>query len=223
MKITCISDLHGAKPELPGGDLLIVAGDLTACDTVSQWVRFFEWFKKQDYCKKVYIGGNHDNFLAQCISSEEYAELFDCYPDGDLEFADYLKDSGTEFQGLKIWGSPWTQSFSGMNPHCMAFTEDRESLLEQHFAKIPDDTDILITHSPPFKILDEVETEFNANFGSISLLTHTRRVNPKLHVFGHIHENGGKKKKIGKTLYVNAAYMSPMYIEGENKIITVEL
>jgi Icc-related predicted phosphoesterase len=36
MIIDCISDLHGAQPKLEGGDLLIVAGDLTARDTEQQ-------------------------------------------------------------------------------------------------------------------------------------------------------------------------------------------
>jgi hypothetical protein len=35
--IDCISDLHGNEPKLPGGDILIIAGDMTARDAVVDW------------------------------------------------------------------------------------------------------------------------------------------------------------------------------------------
>lgn len=63
MDITAISDLHGHYPELPGGDLLIVAGDLTSRDTQEQHLQFLSWIGKQDYKKKIWIAGNHDNYL----------------------------------------------------------------------------------------------------------------------------------------------------------------
>jgi len=52
MIIDCIADLHGFYPELDGGDLLIIAGDITASDKSHQWVEFFKWLAAQDYQKK---------------------------------------------------------------------------------------------------------------------------------------------------------------------------
>ena len=40
ISITCISDLHGFQPSLPGGDLLLIAGDLTARNTFDEYERF---------------------------------------------------------------------------------------------------------------------------------------------------------------------------------------
>ena len=61
MIVDCIGCLHGARPHLEGGDLLIVTGDLCARDEYDEYVAFFEWLKKQKYRKKIFISGNHDN------------------------------------------------------------------------------------------------------------------------------------------------------------------
>jgi len=53
--------------------------------------------------------------------------------------------------------------------------------------KIPDDTDILVTHTPPVGHGDLCCTGIRA--GCVELLTTVQqRVKPKYHVFGHIHE-----------------------------------
>jgi Icc-related predicted phosphoesterase len=175
MDITAISDLHGFFPDLPGGDLLIVAGDLTARDLENEYALVDYWINDQPYKKKIVIAGNHDNVLAE--------ERF------KFQFCDYLCDSGTEFEGLKIWGSPWTLTFPGINPKCTAFTGD-EKLLAEKFALIPDDIDILITHGPPHGVKDW--NKYGDNCGSLSLLMKaTSLPKLKLFVFGHIHESYG--------------------------------
>ena len=143
MIIDCISDLHGHYPKLEGGDLLIVAGDLTARDTQMEHMQFLSWIAQQNYKKKIWIAGNHDNYLqgTKFIPIKELG-------------MEYLCDSGTEFEGLKIWGSPWTLKFPGMNPHCMAFTCDTEEELAEKWALIPSDTNILITHGPSWGLHD---------------------------------------------------------------------
>jgi Predicted phosphoesterases, related to the Icc protein len=53
--------------------------------------------------------------------------------------------------------------------------------------KIPDDTDILVTHTPPVGHGDLCCTGVRA--GCVELLTTVQqRIKPKYHVFGHIHE-----------------------------------
>ncbi len=222
MIIDCISDLHGHEPELDGGDLLIIAGDMTAADTIPQWVDFYDWLRIQEYRKKVYIGGNHDNFLTSCVSVEDPSHEFlksiqECQCD-DCDGI-YLCDSGIEFEGLKIWGSPWTKTFPGMNRKCKAFTFNRDNDLFEKWLLIPDDVDILVTHAPPFCILDQCGI-----FGPYVGDRHLRqcleeRVKPKLHVFGHIHENGGKQivfKRPGygtenNTICVNSSHVNERY------------
>ncbi len=233
MIIDCIGCTHGAYPELSGGDLLIVTGDITAHDKMPEWVGFFKWLKKQDYKKKILIGGNHDRLLEQCISTAEakamgFHELDDItshylYDDS----YEYLYNNGTEFEGLKIWGSPHSVWFHGVNPLCKAFME-KESQLAKRWALIPLDVDILITHTPPYLILDDMPEHLN--FGSHSLLVELEtRLKPKLHVFSHIHEGYGQLvfKRPGhgsenNTLCVNCSIMDENY-KPVNKPIRVEL
>lgn len=224
MIIDCISDLHGYYPNLEGGDLLILAGDYTASDKLSQWVKFYQWLAEQNYKKKIIISGNHDthmylgypNTQSEVESLKEIIEFLDV----DINF-EYLYDSGTEFQGLKIWGSPWTQRFPGMNPHCMAFTCETDADLGIKFAFIPDDVDILITHSPALGVLDESKRKVRCGSQALhSILAY--RIRPKLHVFGHIHEGYGQKEQFNKCLSVNASYVDGDY-EPVNKPIRVIL
>lgn len=190
MIIDCISDLHGHYPKLEGGDLLIVAGDLTATDTYEQHQEFREWIQEQKYKQKIFIAGNHDNYLTK---SHPYPFGVN-FPNGT-----YICDSETEFEGLKIWGSPWTLAFKGMNPKAKAFTCETEEELADKWALIPDDTDILVTHAPPYGVLDQVENYLSGkieNCGSKTLFDSIAAIQPKLHIFGHIHENGRKGIRI---------------------------
>lgn len=213
MIIDCCGCLHGHYPQLEGGDLLIVAGDLTATDSCIQHLRFQLWLHDQKYTKKIVISGNHDKrmeTLGYNSIQRQYEELGE----------DYLCDSGTEFEyqdkipcnfcrtraqcvsdplfcnsptkkKLKIWGSPWTLTFPGINPKCTAFTGD-EKLLASKFSMIPDDIDILVTHGPPKFIMDEINSgPYPENAGSVSLMNKVKDSNIKIHVFGHIHEGYG--------------------------------
>lgn len=193
MIIDCIADLHGNYPKLEGGDLLIVAGDLTARDEAIDWCRFFSWLDLQKYNKKIFIGGNHDNFLKNIAPTKDPVEVglpLNC----TLDF-EYLCDSGTEFEGLRIWGSPWTPWFKGVNPQCKAFMKSDNSLCKK-WELIPP-CDILITHGPAYGILDGVPLEDGSFYhcGSKSLynwMKHGDR--PAYHIFGHIHEAYGKEE-----------------------------
>jgi predicted phosphodiesterase len=234
MIIDCISDLHGQLPELEGGDLLIIAGDFTSRDTEEEHVRFCSWLSLQDhYRKKIIIAGNHDNMWFKIKAQKGLDPINPNY-----EWFEYLCDSGTEFEGLKIWGSPWTTKFKGMNPHCMAFTVDTDEELAEKWALIPDDVDILITHCPPYGILDKVhrkgkhvKTLNNLNdedlhCGSRSLRAYTlsgnKFKNKKLHIFGHIHEGGGKVIDMISCKFINASHVNERY-KPVNKPIRVIL
>jgi predicted phosphodiesterase len=216
MIIDCVSDLHGFYPKLDGGDLLIVAGDLTSHDYFNEYCYIFQHISRAPYKKRVLIGGNHDNLLQQ------HADFFDL----SINFS-YLQDSGTEFEGLKIWGSPWTKTFEGMNPLCKAFTVDTEEELEEKWKLIPRDTNILITHSPSFGNYDWVKKQngsIGASVGSITLwMTMLTMVpNLKLHVTGHIHEANGESLHTNGIHLVNASHVNERY-QPVNKPIRVIL
>lgn len=204
MIIDCISDLHSFYPELEGGDLLIVAGDLTGRNISYEYLRCFLWLTEQKYKKIVLVAGNHDNEIEK--------KHIKFHVNGKIT---YFCDSGTEYEGLKIWGSPWTKTFPGMNPHCKAFTVDTEEELAEKWALIPDDIDILVTHSPPYGILDGIEGEDIDDViwtGSPTLRHHVlSRIKPKIHAFGHIHANGGKMVDLVTTKFINASYVDESY------------
>lgn len=209
MIIDAISDLHGETPKLPGGDLLIVAGDSLAGDSLLGRIRFFVWLAHQPYKERVYISGNHDHSFAR--QNPDYA------PEGT-----YLEDSSTVHNGLHIYGTPWTPWFDGVPKHADAFM-CKERDLQEKFAQIPaDDCDILVTHAPPHGILDKVYKTFygsNHHKGSLMLLNATTRVKPWIHFFGHIHEGFGFEIR-SDVLYCNCSFMDEDCVP-RNKIIRV--
>lgn len=243
MIVDCIADLHGFYPQLKGGDLLIIAGDLTKHDTILEHGIFNGWVLNQNYKKKIFIAGNHDNCLFGsspnkfikdssveylCDSGAEVSYHIDEFPEEDEGFLPSGKRT------LKIWGSPWTKSFEGMNQKCKAFTVDTEEELDKKWDLIPKDVDILVTHSPPFAILDEVYNQHphtSYSVGSKGLLKRVLYIRPKIHVFGHIHEAYGelnfRNKKIcakdAKNIqFINASHVNEFY-KPTNKPIRVIL
>jgi hypothetical protein len=223
MIIDCISDLNGHYPFLPGGDLLIVAGDLTKSDEISEYFPFLKWLKNQNYAKKVFISGNQDRRL-NTPWPRPMKGPFREKENKKFYYFDYLLDSGTIFQDLRIWGSPWTKRCEGMNRHCMDFTVETDEELAEKWALIPQDIDILITHSPPAGVLDEVEKNGRIeNAGSESLIKPLCKSGCRLHVFGHIHESYGKFiNPINGITYVNASHVNKKY-EPVNKPIRIIL
>lgn len=202
MKVTCISDLHGNEPELPGGDLLIVAGDWTARDTHPCHVKFAKWFEKQPYSKKIIIAGNHEKRLIWFRSSKLKSDM-------PILAANYLEDSGIEIEGVKFWGTPWTPWFDGINPDCDAFMLRTEDELAEKFALIPEDTEVLITHGPAYGMLDW--TDWDERVGSKALGDRIKQLpNLLLHVHGHIHEEYGYMMRDG-VLRLCVSRMSRQY------------
>jgi len=86
------------------------------------------------------------------------------------------------------------------------------------WSNVPADTDVLITHSPPFGILDVVNGE---HVGCRDLARELKRIRPRLHIFGHIHQSYGRIDRDG-TIYVNAALRDEEY-KLVNQPIVVDL
>lgn len=197
MLATTISDTHSLHNQLklPGGDLLIHAGDFCNRGSEVEALDFINWFAKQDYKYKVFIAGNHDFYFEKFLNEEIYKIL----PKNVF----YLNDSGIELEGVKIWGSPITPTF-----HNMAFNRDRGEVIAKHWKKILADTDVLITHGPPFGILDFTNSQ--QNVGCEELLKTIKKINLKYHIFGHIHEGFGEIK-IGETSFINTSSVDFRY------------
>ncbi len=229
MIIDCISDLHGDFPELEGNaDVLIVAGDLTARHTLKEFNYFFNWLKKQNYKHKIVIGGNHDAYLQQNVMYGQNSMNLGRNEDGTYDYY-YLCESEVIIDGIKFYGTPWTKTFAGIAPNCKAFTVDGEEMLSKKWVVIPEDTDVLITHSPPYLIGDLVDRSpyEPEHVGSKSLGRLIRDSNIKLNVFGHVHEGYGEMRleRISddhEFIFVNASIMNKDY-ESVNKPIRIEI
>ncbi|WP_445711663.1 metallophosphatase domain-containing protein [Flavobacterium sp.] len=198
MQFTLISDTHGLhnKLTLQGGDILIHAGDVSVRGTESEVLDFLNWFKKQPYTYKIFIAGNHDWFFEK--ESQEYIKSI--IPKDVI----YLNDSGVCIEGVNIWGSPIQPTFFNW-----AFNRARGKEIDAHWQLIPNNTDILITHGPPFGVLDKIIK--GQTVGCEMLLDKVREIKPKLHVFGHIHEAYGLHKHEEVT-YSNASVLNVKYL-----------
>lgn len=195
MRIVCLSDTHGLhdQVDVPDGDILLHAGDLTGRGRLEELAAAADWVRSLPHAHKVLIAGNHDFCLEQ---QPEKARAL-------LEGLTYLQDDLCVCAGLKIYGSPWQPWF-----HDWAFNLRRGEPLRKTWAKIPEDTDIVITHGPPQGILDRC---FDGRpVGCQDLLERLQVVRPRLHLFGHIHEAYGQQQ-VGETLYVNASSCTLQY------------
>lgn len=186
MKILHLSDTHDCHrrlPDLPEADIVVHSGDFTMNGSEQEALDFLNWFCNLPYPHKIFICGNHD----------------DCLYGANIEGLDdsvhYLCNSGVEIDGVKFYGVPM---FMG---DCITERQNR------NYAKIPMGTDILITHTPPFGILD---FDGNINYGSEELFTRIVTVKPHLHLFGHIHSQYGMKI-LNNITFSNGAIMNADY------------
>ena len=63
--IDCISDTHTLHKKilLPGGDILIHAGDCSNGSELEPALEFLDWFKEQNYAHRLLVPGNHDTIF----------------------------------------------------------------------------------------------------------------------------------------------------------------
>lgn len=191
MRFVVISDTHGYHQEvdLPEGDLLLHAGDISEMGTKSEAEAFVEWFAEQEYDHKIFIGGNHDLYL------DNYAPDFQAMLPEEVI---YLRNNGCDIDGIRFWGSPVSPDLIGW-----AFGKHRAEMAE-HWQYMPSDIDILITHTPPSGILDESST--GRSLGCTDLLGKVQEIQPKFHIFGHIHASYGRTT-VDETTFINASIM----------------
>ncbi|KAH7904690.1 metallophosphoesterase domain-containing protein 1 [Hygrophoropsis aurantiaca] len=193
IRVVCISDTHNthhSQPSIPAGDILIHSGDLTQSGTLNELCDALDWLSLQPHPFKIFIAGNHDSSLAD---PETRAHVITTYP-----ALTYLENSAIELtvrgRTLRVYGSPYTPkhgswafqyprvSPTSYSPHAHPYTEHESTSI---WSSVPPLTDILITHGPPFSLLDLGRT------GCYALLCALWRVRPRLHVFGHIHAARG--------------------------------
>lgn len=186
MKILHLSDTHGCHRrlrDLPEADVAVHSGDFTMAGCEAEAIDFMNWFCDLPYKQKIFICGNHD----EC--------LYGANIDGLDVNVHYLCNSGITIDGVKFYGVPM-------------FLEDCITDRQSHnYARIPEDTDVLITHSPAYGILDYDD---DINYGSEEILERIPALSLKAHLFGHIHAQHGILEQNG-ILFSNGAIMNADY------------
>ncbi|KAK6767090.1 hypothetical protein RB195_026391 [Necator americanus] len=190
LKVVCISDTHNQLDqvkEIPDGDVLIHAGDLTNYGSEEELKKFNDEI------------GNHDLGFDDTENLKERLEQYRGQGTSRgyllLTNATWLHDKGVEIDGVNFFGSSWHPLYG------YPFYRPRPEL-EEKWKVLPSNLDVLITHSPALGYLDAFGDE---RWGCRYLLKEIEeRVKPKYHVFGHIHERHGVLSN-GPTTFVNAA------------------
>jgi predicted phosphodiesterase len=215
MKVTLISDTHSKHKQLdgdlPGGEILIHAGDFMNSGYVkTEATEFFDWFDAIDnYDTKILIAGNHDRIME---NDPEWAQgiltgykTIEYLQDDDLTL--YYDGHNGDFpeDNVHIYGSPWQPAF-----YDWAFNLPRNSEeMKSKWDAIPTNTDILITHGPPFGYQD-IPGGQSIRVGCEMLRYRVDEIKPKIHVFGHIHGANGYYFN-GHTHFFNASVLNERY------------
>jgi Icc-related predicted phosphoesterase len=207
-KICIISDTHNQlsliRPHIPECDILIHCGDATYFGKPEELVKFNAQMGKIKAKRKLFIPGNHE--LSLDINHRKYSN----YAINYLYNMDVLINNTTEIDGLRIY----TCSFGSRMPR-WAFTNEEESVKKRYYDMIPEGIDILVTHFPPFGILD------GKNWGCKSLLDAIDRIQPKYLFCGHVHSDYDSQK-YGKTTIINAVCLDESYTY-KNKPVIVDI
>lgn len=192
LTIVLVSDTHELENsvDVPYGDLLVHCGDLSMLSgSIRAIADFNAWLGGLPHRHRILVPGNHDRFLEDPSNRKLISN------------ATVLINEGVEIEGgLRIWGTPTTPVGPGF---CVPSADERREI----YARIPDETDILISHGPPRGILDRTPGS-SFHTGDQELRDAVSRVKPRLHVFGHIH---GAYGVVGTehTTFVNAALLGP--------------
>jgi Icc-related predicted phosphoesterase len=200
LTIVAISDTHNQaeKMTVPDGDILIHAGDLTMGGTGKELAQAAKWLgsMQKRFKAVIAIPGNHD-FGAQ-DDPVRTRQLFTNYG-VRLLIDDYML-----VDGIKFYGSPWQPWF-----YDWAFNFPRNDggvMARQKWDQIPHDTNVLITHGPPYGLLDKTLGHSYDNRVGCPQLIRAILARPAIqaHIFGHIHESFGQHEEDG-VWFINAA------------------
>ncbi|MFK7945701.1 MAG: metallophosphatase domain-containing protein [Paracoccaceae bacterium] len=196
MRVVVVSDTHGAHEDLGilEGDVLIHCGDHENLFTPNAGIldAIDDWFARQRFSLILCTGGNHDIELQRRVATGR----------SPFRNAIYLQDEAVTFRGLKFWGAPWVPVLSGH-----AFFAD-DAMLAAAWAGIPEDVNVLITHTPPAGVLDV--SSAGIALGCEHLAARLAQIRPMLHCFGHVHASAGTRRVAGTT-FANATSVNSKY------------
>lgn len=225
MKIVAISDVHGKwnKLQIPECDILISAGDYSFRGEKHMVENFHKWLNKQEAGYIISGQGNHELWVEKNFAeAKEIAEKA-------CPGVHFIGDAQTiNIEGIKIFVSactPWFYDWAWNRARSLGEAQHRQiKYIGDEWAKIEPDTNILVTHGPPYEILDELlyvdGTPKGQFVGCDILAKKITQIKPDLHIFGHIHCGYGQKHLNG-TSYYNVAICDEMYM-ASNPITVID-
>lgn len=206
MKLVMLSDTHAKwkKLVIPECDVLISAGDYSFRGERHLVKNFHEWLNKQPAKHIISVQGNHEVEVEKDFQNAKQLALSVC------PRVQFIDEGEVVIDGVKFYGSAITPWF-----YDWAWNRWRGPDIKKHWDRIPDDTQVLITHGPPAGFLDIV---YHADgmtpkerVGCMDLADRIKELKQlKLHVFGHIHGSTGETHFNGVT-YINASICDEMY------------
>lgn len=181
LRFVCVSDLHMRfdRIRMPPGDVLLFAGDFGTWRTsgADACAALDAWIAAQPHRHKLVVSGNHDD-LSKKLPAQIQAMLPHCT---------YLQDSEVTVEGVRVYGAPWTLArnvFYRANSFAL-----RGDSFAGRWRAVPEGIDVLLTHVPPYGVLDEYPP--GSHLGSMALRNECcSRIHPKVCVFGHHHAPG---------------------------------
>lgn len=206
IRVVCISDTHNhILDNVPPGEILIHAGDMTNDGSVAEIQRQVDWLASLPHKEIIVISGNHDTYLdprtRPSLREEQRSGSIDW---GRVHYLQHRRlsltitvdcrdsNSGTSLlaeqrqRRIRVYGAPQIPACGPMSVHAFQYPRGQDAWSET----VPDDTDIVITHTPPKHHLDLAVSQ--KGIGCEHLLAEIERVKPTLHVFGHVHWGAGQ-------------------------------
>ncbi|PWY76323.1 Ser/Thr protein phosphatase family protein [Aspergillus heteromorphus CBS 117.55] len=209
-RFVCVSDTHAYTPSeagfrLPAGDVLIHAGDLTNHGSAAELRKTMSWIAAADFEVKIVICGNHDVTLDPGFYAEYGAKFHGQLLEDPRQCIEIVTEASPSIIFLRhqsalvrlirpngpktifrVFGSPYSQS-----PGTWAYGYESADAVAL-WSSIPLDTDIVVTHTPPYSHCDSrVE---GSPAGCEALRGALSEVRPSLAVCGHVHESRGYER-----------------------------
>jgi len=200
LHISDTHSLHRGAIDMPDADILIHSGDVAKVGSDSELGDFNDWLGGLDgkYRHKLVISGNHDywdtNWRLNRGHLSDDAALDPEYFQRKITNAKVLNHEMVKVMGIKIWGAGW-------------HPRRGDSMSGNDYADIPEGVDVVVTHEAAFGIFDMTG---GGHWGSSQgLLEALFRTKPKVHLFGHIHEQRGLWNKGGDGSYKGGVEYKP--------------
>lgn len=209
-KVTFVSDVHcNFELKIKETDILCYCGDLSNKGNKNEITDGLNWLKEQKAECKIMIPGNHDIFIQS--KSDKFVQLKNeiC---SDIVFLNYTNgEDYFIYDGLSFYGCGYTPRVGNW-----AFMYNKKDA-KKFWQKLPD-VDILLTHGPPKGILDKNWRDEEC--GCTALLSAVKKIKPKIHAFGHIHESYGYKRKFDID-FINCSATDEMCRLKNNPVVAI--